>query len=96
MADSSDLIVFDQEYYYAKREIKEYGEALVKLMDDYITKVRFVMDEAINDELITEALQALIDQISPLKEIVEGVTQQVSSDCENFVRGIDAADDFLY
>lgn len=96
MADSGDLIVFDEEYDFAKKEIKEYGESLAKLMNSYVCKVKYVMDSAIKDELITEALQNLIEQINPLMSIVNEITQQISNDCESFVREIDAADDFLY
>ena len=91
-----DLIVFDREYEYAKKEIKEYGEALTQMIDGYTLRVKAVMNYAVKDELITDALQRLLDQVIPLKEIIQSDTDSIGGRCSSFVRDIDAADDFLY
>lgn len=96
MADSGDVIVFDEEYAFVANEIGDYGEALVKLIDGYSKSVKSVLEISIKDEKISARLSSIIEQVTSLKSCIDSACKDAKSLCTKYVTEIDAADQFLY
>lgn len=96
MADSSDVIVFDEEYSFAANEISDYGEALIKLIDGYTQNIEIILEDAVKDEKISEKLRAIIELLTPLKPHIESICKEAQSLCTSYVAEIDSTDQFLY
>ena len=96
MAKQKDLIVFDNEFYKAKENLKEYGNELSNLISRYTTSVDAIMVMAIKDQLITQALHNLVEQVKPFQKTILEVTQEIGDNSSNFIKKIDEADKFLY
>lgn len=96
MINESDVIVFDQEYTYAAKQIKDYCAVLVELMESYNNCINDVLENAIKDKKITEKLQGIVSAVEEIKPSVETIGEQASDFCGNFVSEIDIADKFLY
>ena len=96
MAEPKDLIAFDNEFYKTKEDLNEYGNELSSLIDRYISSVDSISRIAIKDQLITQALRNLIEQVKPAKKIVLEVAEAVGNDSINFIKKVDEADKFLY
>lgn len=93
---SHDVIVFDDEYIYAAKEVKGYSDALVKKIDAFVRDVNVILEKAINDKEISSKLENLIVEVESVKGEIEASGQSVSKACKDYVKEIDAADQFLY
>lgn len=96
MLNENDLIVFDQEYTNAAKQINDYCAAIVELIEKYSRCVNTILEKAIKDEKITTRLQELISNVEAVKPEVESIGEQASASCSQFVSDIDNADKFLY
>lgn len=96
MNSSRDVIVFDEEYMNASKEMKDYCEALINKIDSYSKSVNVILEKAINDEKISENLRDIISHVETLKTEIEAIGQKASEACRDYVNEIDEADRFLY
>lgn len=95
MVNKGDLIVFDQEFNYASKQIREYGNELTRRMNRYCEIVLTIMNAAIQDELITAQLTELVDKVMRAR-IYLGSAEGAAKACTSYVQEIDKADQFLY
>lgn len=92
----TDVIVYDEEYEYAARVIREYCNTLVNIIDAYKNCINTVLNSAIKDEKITNALKNVVFQVDSVKEEIISIGSEAATSCKGFVSAIDLADDFLY
>lgn len=92
----NDVIVFDEEYKYAKNYLQAYGKALIRLIDAYTSNLEAILDFAIKDELISNELRKQISEVRSLKSCIKDTTDNAGRKCTAFIDEIDKADKFLY
>ena len=63
MSNENDVIVFDEEYKYASKQIRAYSDALIKMIREYSICVNYILDEAIKDEKISSGLREIEEQL---------------------------------
>ncbi len=96
MVNEGDLIVFDQEFNYAAKQIRNYSDALNHRMDKYTSILREITASAIQDELIVARLEDLASAVEAVRTQVEGAGKTAGRLCTSYVQQIDEADRFLY
>lgn len=96
MAKEKDVIVFDEEYRYASKEIKNYCNSLVMMISQYSKCVNIVLEKAIKDDKISSNLKNVLEQVEDVKEEISLISTKATSACLGYISEIDSADDFLY
>lgn len=96
MSNDNDVIVFDEEYKYASKVIKEYAAALTKMITEYSTCVNNILDETIKDEKISSGLKEIVEQVKGVMGDIRTICVEASDACSEYVVEIDAVDNFLY
>lgn len=91
-----DIIVFDEEYAYAQKEIDGYGKALQILIKEYTSILKNIVKYSIKDELIAEELNKIIQNVEPLASRIFVLKNDIKNKCMLFPGVIDSADKFLY
>lgn len=96
MSNENDVIVFDEEYKYASKEIKRYACALINMIIEYSICVNIILDEAIKDEKISLGLSGIEEQVKSVIGDIGTICDEASKACFEYVLEIEDADDFLY
>lgn len=96
MSNENDVIVFDEEYIYAAKEIENYCSALVKMIDRYSASVNTILNQAIQDEVISSRLSELLAKVESVKTTIETTGEEAAATCRTYISEIDKADNFLY
>lgn len=96
MTTSDDVIVFDEEYTYAAREIEDYCAALVQMIERYSKCINTILDKAIQDNAISFKLQSLVNEVESIKPEITAIGTEVAAACRDYINEIDSADRFLY
>lgn len=95
MSDKN-IIVFDEEYAYAAKEILDYGNALISYIDKYTKLVNRILEKAIIDVEISLRVLGIVNRVEALKSVLETISKEASSLCKSYVEEIDNADKYLY
>ncbi len=96
MSNENDVIVFDEEYKYASKEIRAYCDALIKMIRQYSKCVNHILNEAIKDEKISSGLRGIEEQLKDLIGDIRATCVEATSACSDYIIEIDDADNFLY
>ncbi len=96
MPNSKDVLVFDDEYTFAAKEIKNYCNALNSMITEYSNAIHNITANAVIDEKIHKQLSNLIVQIESVKPDIDSISSQASKISKEYINEIDKADDFLY
>lgn len=96
MANEDDVIVFDEEYRYATKQIMGYSDALTKMIMEYLICVNIILSEAIQDEKISSELRGIVEQVKSVIGDIRTICDEASKTCFMYVSEINVADDFLY
>lgn len=96
MASKNDILVFDEEYNYASKEIVAYCDELVHMIEIYSKSVNIVLEKAIKDEKISANLREIVTKVDSVKGEIKSIGKQAANICKNYISEIDTADDFLY
>ena len=96
MSSKNDLMVFDEEYEFAKDYLINYSKELTGRIDSFNSALETLLEIAVKDEAITQELRKLIEELNGLKPLIDETVSSAASDCSSFVSAIDKADQFLY
>lgn len=96
MSNENDVIVFDEEYKYASKEIRAYCDALIKMIRQYSECVNHILNEAIKDEKISSGLREIQKQVKLVMADINTICFEASDVCSDYIIEIDDADNFLY
>lgn len=96
MSSPNDVIVFDEEYKSASKQISTYGEALIIYIETFNNCIKTIDEIAIKDKEISEKLSNLVLKIEELKPSLEDIIERGKQLCKEYINEIDAADQFLY
>lgn len=92
----ADIKVRDNEYTQAANAVGNISGKLASYMDEYCAAIAFIATSAIQDRLITDALQDISTTVAEVKARIEEAAGTLQSDCGAYVSQIDAADTYLY
>lgn len=92
----NDVIVYDGEYIHAGQEIGEYGDALIKLIDDYCICVKYILSNVIRDKEISEELEKIVSALMEIRPVMDEHKQKAKNLCQRYIQEIDMADQFIY
>ena len=67
MEPDNDVIVFDEEYFFAASELRQYANALDDLISQYVSTVKVITERAISDEKISSRLVNIMEQAEALR-----------------------------
>ena len=93
---AQDLIVVDEDYNFAAKELQEYCTFLKKAAGDYRDIMDRIIRDAVKDELIANGLINIHFRITPIADEIDAIGAALSADATSFVGEIDAADDLIY
>lgn len=96
MEPDNDVIVFDEEYFFAASELRQYANALDDLISQYVSTVKVITERAISDEKISSRLVNIMEQAEALRPQLKETVEKAADMCTKFVAEIDSADKFLY
>jgi len=92
-----DLLVFDNEYKYAKDEIKDYSKVICDQMKQYAISVRYIIENGgIKDGNVISSLEEVLSKIDNMQEEVVEIGKKASSLCDDYIKTLDKNDDYLY
>ena len=91
-----DMKVDDSEFLSAGKKISEYVWELSQKMDAYCRIIGYIRETAIRDQLISERLMSLSQQVQAQAVKLAETRQAVQDTCTRFIGDIDDADRFLY
>jgi len=92
-----DLLVFDNEYKYAKDELKDYSQEICNQLKSYAASTQFVIEnDGIKDENVIRALEEILSKIDEITQEVTNIGEASSKLCDEYTKTLDKDDDFLY
>jgi hypothetical protein len=92
----ADIKVRDNEYTQAANALGNINAKLSACVDEYCAVLAYVSANAIQDTLITNALQEIGSKAAEVKATIAQAATSLQSECGNYVAQIDAADTYLY
>ena len=91
-----DVIIYDAEYERATGDISEYARELYGMMVQYITAMQKITQDAVKSQRLMERLARLTEQMQSLCEPMEDISEAACKLCQQYIRAVDSADQFLY
>ena len=88
--------IADAEFTSGVSVLSGYGQQLDNQIQEYLTAVRFLCEEAIQDQLIRAKLVSLCEQVESVRAPMKEAVSQAVKDCKAFLNAVDEADQFLY
>lgn len=93
---AKDVIIIDNNFQDAAKEIKEYGSHLASMTQEYARILDYITAEAIMDDQIAPNIQNIADQVRKIGPVIEEQTDKIEYMLNDFINQIDEADQFLY
>lgn len=92
-----DLLVFDNEYKYAKDEIKDYSKEIHRQMLEYKACIMYILEnDIIKDTNVVRALKNILEEIDDMSEDVLSIGERMFTLCGDYIKQLDKDDEFLY
>ena len=91
-----NLVIVDDEYALAAKNIVAYGNNLKRIIDEYVNIMSYVNTSAISDVEICKAIQSLLISTGNFSAVIQDITADIFNKMNKFIEEVDAADDFLY
>lgn len=88
--------IADQEFSSDAAKLTNYASALDSQIQAYLSAVKTIYDEGIQDQQIRARLVTLCEQVQSVREPLNSIVTQAAKDCRAFVKAVDDADKFLY
>ena len=97
MANASrGVVIYDAQHLNAGRVLVNYCGELSMMIDDYCNCMQKITELAIQDQLVSNRLMKIREQMMALKEPLADIAETVKKDCGSHISDIDSADQFLY
>lgn len=93
---SDNLIVCDDEYLTAAYKVESLGDFLTEASTYYSKIIQYILDEAIEDDVMSAGFSRILSQIEPTADAMSAIKTAISEDLKNYITDIDEADSFLY
>lgn len=94
MADN--LKVADEEFRTAAYKVQQYGAYLSEACAYYVKIMQYILDEAIQDEAISNGIRGIMEHVKPLGEAMVSLATGLSGDLKTYLEEIDEKDSFLF
>ncbi|WP_204871892.1 hypothetical protein [Pseudoflavonifractor capillosus] len=91
-----DLIIDDEYVYAVGNDCNQRGKKLEDILDEYVVILKEIKSEAIMAGNVSEALEAFIGCVEPLKDQITELSQRVEERSSNFIQDVNDADQYLF
>lgn len=94
--NSENLIEMDADFLCAANEFENYGNRLKEIILKYKDIMQYISMYGFVDGLITNNIISIIIEVGKYPDMIENVIDEANKLIENYVKEIDAADNFTY
>ncbi|MBP1045591.1 hypothetical protein I6N96_04825 [Enterococcus sp. BWM-S5] len=93
---SSELKISDAEYVFAEQSLIAYLSTMAEAGSDFQKVIESVVNNALEDPLITSKLGVLSEKMSAVTEKAAELTETLNGEAHDFIAEIDEKDQFIY
>ncbi len=94
---ASNELIIDDDYCKAMGTyFEQQGEAMDKLIADYITILKDVKSKGIVSGSVADALTAYISYVEKLNQKIGNISMSVQTQIRNFLARVDSEDQYLF